>query len=266
MGTRLVRGRYFADADRADSARVAIVDERLAARFWPGQDPIGRAIRRGDSERYTVVGVVNDVHFATVSGETETIGTAYFPHAQAPPMRRLRWLAIKTRTDDATVIRSVRSALASIDADLPLADVQTMNDRTAHSLGSQSLALRLAGLLGGVALLLSMLGLYSVLAYVAAQRRREIGIRIALGSSAIEIFRLVFSEGTTVVAIGLVAGIAGAAAMSRVVQDQLFGVSATDPLILSAVAAATGLVALSACVIPSLRAARVDPVSALHES
>jgi len=265
MSTRLVRGRYFADADRDDRALVAIVDERLAARFWPGQDPIGKGIFRGQSQRFEIVGVVGDVKFDTLAGRQESAGAAYFPHTQAPIPGRLRWIAIKATTDPAAMIRSVRVALSAIDPQLPLSDVQTMSARAGRSIAPQRLAMSLATMFAAVALLLSMVGIYGVLAYIVAQKTREIGIRLALGSTARDIFRLFFSEGLVLIAIGLAIGVAGALAAGRALSDQVFGVAPSDPVVLGTVALATGAIALLACISPARRAARVDPLSVLND-
>jgi predicted lysophospholipase L1 biosynthesis ABC-type transport system permease subunit len=265
MGTPLLRGRDFADSDQEHTLRVAIVDERLAARFWPNQDPIGRRLRRGDSEPYTVVGVVRDVRFESLAAQAE-VGAAYFPLTQAPAAGgRLRWVAIKTAAEPAAVTRALRSSLAAIDPDLPLSDIQTMTERRSRSVVSQKLAMGLASMFGGVALSLSILGLYGVLAYVVAQRTREIGIRIALGSTSRGIFQIFFKEGLALVTGGLMLGLLGALAMGRALEGQVFGVRPTDPFVLGLVAICTGIVALLACVSPAYRATRVDPLSVLTE-
>jgi predicted permease len=264
MGTPIVGGRDFEDSDTASSARVAIVDESLAARLWPDADPIGRVIFRGDAGPYTVVGVVRDVRFEGLAARAESIGAAYFPHGQGPGLSRLRWLAVRT-TNDAPIAREVRAVLARIDPDLPLADVQTMTERTVRSLVPQSLAMGLATLFGVVALFLSVLGIYGVLAYVVARRTREIGIRMALGGTVGSIFQLVFREGLTLVAAGLLVGLAGALMSGQTLQGQLVGVQSTDPIVLGTVTLLTGVIGLSACVAPAMRAARVQPVDVLTE-
>ena len=265
MSTPLVRGRRFTEHDRAAAERVAIVDERLASRLWRDENPIGKALQRGDDVRYTVVGVVREVRFDGLAEQKDSAGTAYFPHTQGPPMGRLRWIAVKTSGDPAGVIPSLRSTLASIDPDLPLSDIQTMTERTSQSLVSQKLAMSLASLFGLIALLLSVVGVYGVLAYVVARRRREIGIRLALGSSPRGIFRLVFGEGLVLVSGGLLLGLLGSVALGRILEDQVYGVRPTDPLILGAVAFATGIIALLACVSPARRATRVDPLTVLSD-
>jgi predicted permease len=265
MSTPLLRGRYFAESDRDNSLPVAIVDQRLAGRFWPDEDPIGKQIQRGNSGPYTVVGVVRSIRFESLAGDAESVGTAYFPHTQAPPLGRLRWIAVKANMESSILIRAVRSALMAIDPDLPLSDIQTMTQRTSRSVVAQKLAMALASAFGIVALLLSALGIYGVLTYVVSQRTREIGIRVALGSTSRGIFRLVFREGVMLVGGGLLLGLAGALALGRVLEDQVFGVRTSDPFVLGMVACGTAIIALLACVSPAHRAARVDPLNVLTE-
>ena len=265
MATPLVRGRSFSEIDRDGAQAVAIVDERLAGRLWPGEDPIGRTIYRGDVGPFTIVGVVREVRFDGLAGSIDAIGTAYFPHTQSPPMRRLRWLAVRSVVDPPALVRALQSAVMEIDPDLPLADAQTMTERTTRSLVSERLAASLAAIFAIIALFLSTLGVYGVLANLVARRRREIGIRMALGSTARAVFYLVLKEGVTLIGGGLVLGLAGAVLMSRAFKGLVFGVTPTDPLLLGTVAAVTGVVALVACVAPARRATLVDPVEVLSE-
>ncbi len=266
MSTPLVRGRHFADNDRADSAAVAIVDEPLAGRLWPGQDPLGRAVYRGGVGPFTVVGVVRNVRLAGLTDAIASIGTAYFPEAQAPPLRRLRWIAIKSSVDASSVVQSLRSTLAAIDPDLPVSDVQTMHDRTAGAVAPQRLAAALATMFAVVALFLSMIGIYGVLANLVASRTRELGIRLALGSTVSRIFRLVLTEGAALIGAGVAAGVAGAVAVAGTLEGLLFGVRPTEPRLIAAVAVAAGGVALLACVAPARRATRVNPVDVLSDA
>ena len=265
MGTPLVRGRFFAESDREKSLRVAIVDERLAARFWPAEDPIGKRIEPGGEDPYTVVGVVREMRFENLTGQSDAIGAAYFPPAQTPPMGRLRWLAVKSTTESGDVIRAIRSALITIDPELPLSDVQTMTQRTERSLVAQRLAMGFASMYGGVALFLTVLGLYGVLAYVVAGKTREIGIRMALGSTPRGIFRIFFSEGVLLVGAGLTLGVVASFALGRALEGQVFGVRPSDPVLLGSVVVLTGVVALLACVSPAYRASNVDPLNVLTE-
>jgi len=264
MATPLIRGRYFDRTDRSDSAKVAIVDQRLAARLWPDADPIGKAIYRGESGPFTIAGVVGDVRLEGLAS-MQSIGTAYFPHTQSPPLRRLRWIALKSSVDPAVVVRGLRLALLEIDPDLPIADVQTMLERTAHAVAPQRLAMSLSTMFAGIALLLSMLGLYGVLVGVVARRTREIGIRLALGDTVGGVFRLVLAEGTGLIGVGLVLGLAGAGLAARTMKGLLFGVQPTDPVVFAGVTIVTGAIALLACIEPARRATRIDPIRVLTQ-
>jgi predicted permease len=265
MSTPIVRGRAFDEHDREASERVAIVDERLAERLWPGEDPLGKGLLRGDLGPFTIVGIVRGVRLAGLTGPADSIGTAYFPHTQAPPMRRLRWIAIRAAVEPATAIRAVRAAMLQVDRDLPIADVQTMGERTARSLAQERLATTLATMFAAVALFLSVLGIYAVLASVVARRTREIGIRMALGSSLRGIFRMVLLEGAGLIGAGLVIGLAGAVATRRLLDGIVFGVRPTDPLVLAAVGVATVGAGLLASVAPARRATRINAVEVLSE-
>ena len=266
MATRLVRGRYFAEA---------IAPTRCASRSWtsgwphgsgPIEDPIGKGVYRGDAGPYTIVGVVREVRFEGLAehARVNRHGVLSAHAGAAAPAA-----AMDRGQDGRRRRRRSRArcagALATIDPDLPLSDIQTMEERTSRSLVSQRLAMGLASLFGLVALFLSICGIYGVLAYVVARRTREIGIRMALGSTVRGIFHLVFREGLALIVVGLILGLAGAVALGRSLQGQLFGVQPTDPFILVTVALVTGCVALLACVAPSLRATRVDPVEVLTE-
>jgi predicted permease len=264
MTTPLMRGRYFDHTDRGDSVKVAIVDQRLAARLWPDADPIGKAIYRGESGPFTIAGVVGDVHLEGLAS-MQSIGTVYFPHTQSPPARRLRWIALKSSVDPAAVVGSLRRAMLEIDPDLPISDVQTMRERTAHAVAPQQLAMSLSAMFAAIALLLSMLGLYGVLVSAVARRTREIGIRIALGDTVRGVFRLVLAEGAALIGVGLVVGIVGAALAARTLKGLLFGVQPTDPMIFAAVTIVTGAIALLACIEPARRATRVDPIKVLTQ-
>jgi predicted permease len=275
MRTPLVRGRVFDERDRADTERVMLIDESLAKRFWSDADPIGTRMYRptypddlnrtdADTQFYTVVGIVRDVQLRDLAGKgARAFGSFYLPQAQWP--ERNNFVAIETRASSEAVMNAVRAEVARLDPLLPLFDVRTMTERTDLSLASRKLALGLSATFGVVALLLAALGIYGVLAYLVAQRRREIGIRMALGSSPRAVFRLVLGEGLWLTVTGLTLGVAGALAVASVLKDQVFGIAPTDPLVLAAVALATGGIALLACVSPALRATRVNPIVVLTE-
>jgi predicted permease len=271
MRGRLVGGRWFTRGDSADSAKTIIIDSRLARRFFPGQDPIGRRMyfpTRGDlymitseTPLFTIVGVVEDMKLRGVVDAMGPIGSYYRPYSQAP--ERLVTFAIQTAAPPATLSDAVRSTIARIDPQLPLYDVQTMAQRADEALGGWRMPATVASAFGIVALCLSVVGIYGVLAYLLAQRTREIAIRVALGCTPGEAFALILREGAVLVGSGLAVGVAGAALLARRLESQLFGVHASDPFVLTIALLVLGTAAVVACVLPARRAAHVDPVVAL---
>jgi putative ABC transport system permease protein len=272
MATPLKRGRYFNERDTPDTLQVAIVDERLARKFWPGQDPIGkRMYQPGDDDLtkitdktkfWTVVGVVADVQLVDLTGEEQPVGTYYFSLDQSPAPRFT--LAIKTTMDPAALTKTLRAEMAKIDSDIPLFDMRTLDERTQLSLRQRRAAMILGLAFASVALFLSAIGIYGVLTYLVTQRTREIGIRIALGSSSSSVFNLVIREGMFLVTIGLVLGLAVAVGLRTYFQSQIFGVRALEPSVISLVIASLVMIALVACVLPAQRATRVDPATVLN--
>ncbi len=273
MNIALIRGRYFEDRDANGAQPAVIVDERLAKKFWPDQDPIGRRmylpdnpedlLRVNEKTRWLhVVGVVHEVRLEDLDGSGNNAGAYYFAWDQAP--RRGGTFAIKTNGDTAAVLKAVRAEIAKIDPELPLYEVGTMDERTNSSLLPRRASMMLALAFGGVALFLSAIGIYGVLAYIVAQRTREIGIRMALGGGAGEIFRLVLREGMWLVAAGFVIGVAGTVSLRHAVESQIYGVRPMEPVVMGSVALVLGAVGVAACVLPARRATRVDPVSILN--
>jgi predicted permease len=274
MSAKLLRGRFFDDRDAAKAPKVVIVDDKLAKRFWPTQDPIGRRMYMPTDINQllaitdktvflTVVGVVGDMKLHDLVEGPKSVGAFYFPMAQ--DAARSMTFAVKTAGDPAAVTSAVRGAINAIDRELPVFDTQTMQDRTEKSLMTRRSPVLLSLGFGVVALLLSAIGIYGVLAYLVTQRTKEIGIRIALGSSAGAIFELVLREGVLLIAGGFVLGAIGAIALRRSLESQLFGVSATDPIVLATVTTVLALVALAACAVPARRATKIDPIVALGE-
>jgi predicted permease len=272
MGTPLKRGRLFNEHDTPEAPAVIIVDERLSQKFWPGADPVGkRMYEPGDDDLmkitektrfWTVVGVVANVQLVDLTGQEQPVGTYYFPLDQSRSPRFT--LAIKTTVDPAILTKTLRAEMAKMDADIPLFDVRTMEERTQFSLIQRRAAMVLAIAFAAVALFLSMIGIYGVLTYVVAQRTREIGIRIALGSSAGSVFKLVIREGMFLVSIGLLLGLAVAVGLRTYFQSQIFGVRALEPSVIFVVIVGLVLVALAACAFPAQRATRVDPAAVLN--
>jgi predicted permease len=276
MRVSLVRGRLFDRRDSDSSMPVVIVDERMARKFWPNTDPVGKRMFRPDSAQdlvkptantrfLTVVGVVREVKYVGLApvAEIDPAGACYFPATQQP-LANL-FFAIRTRSEPANVVPALRRAVAAIDPEMPVYDVKTMVERMDTSLMNRRTPMLLALAFAAVALFLAAVGVYGVLAYQVTQRSREIGIRMALGGRTTSIFRLVFRDGLAMVGIGMVIGLAGALAVGRSLQSQLFGVRSMDPGVISLVAVLLALVALVACVVPALRATRVDPVRALMD-
>jgi len=286
MGVKLVRGRLFDERDRFIEARTTsvggrpngaysiIIDETLAKRFWPGQDPVGRRMYKPNdikdltaiTERtvfYTVVGVIADIKLHDLTEAKKSVGAYFFPMDQDTSTSMT--FAMRTAVDPLSLTSAVRNALGGLDRELPVFDTQTMDQRMEKSLVSRRSPVVLSLVFGGVALLLSAIGIYGVLAYLVTQRRREIGIRIALGSSARSIFELVLREGLLLIIGGFVLGAVGALALRKSLESQLFGVSASDPLVLAAVTGLLAAVAVVACALPARRATRIDPIVALAE-
>jgi predicted permease len=274
IGAKLVRGRFFDERDGPDAPKVIIVDEKLARRFWPGQDPIGRRMYlpqdinnllaiNDKTVFFSVVGVVHDIKLADLVSGNGEVGAYYFPMGQ--DSSRLLTYAVKVATDPSAVANSIREVIHSLDPELPVYEMQTMLERTDKSLMSRRSPMLLSLGFGAVALFLSAIGIYGVLAYLVTQRKKEIGIRIALGSSAGAIFELVLREGLLLIGGGFALGAAGAFLVRKSLESQLFGVTATDPVVLVVVTGTLALVAVLACALPARRATRIDPIVALTE-
>ena len=209
-----------------------------------------------------VVGVVRSIRLRDLA-EEQSVGAYYYPFAQ--DASRGFTLAVRTQPGAGDLTRAIRAEVSAIDPMLALFDVRTMAERTELSLSSRRTSMALALTFGGLALFLSATGIYGVLAYLVTQRRREIGIRVALGSSGARVVRLVIREGFVMVGGGLAAGLAGAVAMQRAIANEVYGVEPLDPLVLVLVMGTLAAVSLLACVIPARRALRVDPMTVLHE-
>jgi hypothetical protein len=240
-----------------------IVDERLARRYWPDSDPIGRRMFEPadgkdilavteKTQWFTVIGVVGEVK---LRGLVEGVGdTGAFSRVQAQtPLRGLTF-AVRTAGDRTSVATAVRETFARVDRELPVFNVQTMAERTDRSLVTRRTPMLLSMAFGFIALFLAAVGIYGVLAYLVTQRRKEIGIRIALGSSAAAVLRLVLREGVVLIAGGFALGAAGTVAVRRGLESQLFGVRAADPVVLVLAIVTLAAVAVAACLLPARRA------------
>jgi putative ABC transport system permease protein len=260
MHTPLIRGRVFTDGDRASSALVVVVNQTLADRFWPGQDPIGRHLANSrDQLQREVIGVVGDVKFnALSSGRIEEI---YLPLEQSP-VKALT--LIVSGQDAAGLVSAVRARVADIDPNLPVTGIASMNDVVKASVAQPRLVAQFVAVFAAVALLLSAVGIYGLMSYNVSVRKQELGIRMSLGAAARDVLRLVVGQGLRLAALGTVIGIAVSLGLTRLLASQLFQVNATDPATFVMASGALLVAALLACYIPARRATRVDPLTALR--
>ena len=257
-----VEGRAFTAADREGAPGVCVINASLAKRLFPGESALGKVLLRGrDAEiKHEIVGVIHDV---------KTNGlNAPAPDEVYYPMRQLgrpgMGLVVRTQGDPAALQAVIRSAVADIDPDQPISFFRTMDSTVAQSLGVQRIVASLTAVFAGVALVLSAVGLYSVVAYAVAQRTGEIGIRMALGAQPGQVVGLIMRSGLQLVGIGLLAGLAAAAGAAQLIQALLFNVQPFEPLVYGGVALLFAAVAALACLLPSLRASRIDPLVALR--
>jgi len=270
MRIPLVQGRGIEEADRIGAPGVAVVNRTLARQVWPDGDAVGQRILLGggatDSVWRTIVGVVGDVRHRGLDAEPRP--EIYLPHAQFPAgtgtaLRTLR-LVLRGEADPVQLTAGVRAAVAGLDPDLPLAEVQTMEEALGAWAAERRLTTVLVGGFAALALLLGAVGVYGVMAHVVVQRTREIGIRIALGAVPREILRLVLAQGAVLAGLGIAAGVAGAYLVTRLLEGLLFQVRPTDPLTFAVTTFLLALVATIASAVPALRATRVDPIEALR--
>jgi predicted permease len=266
LGITLIAGREFTDAEaQMRTPNTVIVSETLARRFWPDQDPIGKRVKTGSVDStdpwLTIVGVVREAKWRGLPRNSTADPDLFFPFQ---PQSRNFALLVRTRVPPETVTDSVRRAVRAVEPGATLFNVATMEERVSGRMARPRFVSWLTGVFAGLALLLSAIGVYGVLAQNVARRTQEIGIRMALGASAGEILRLVLRRGLGLVGIGLAIGAAGALAMTRLLQTLLFGVSQTDPVTFGGVMLVLGAVALVATWIPARRAMRVDPLVALR--
>jgi hypothetical protein len=260
-------GRTFNELDATGGAGVAIVTQRGARLLWPGQNPLGQTLERGNRV-FEVIGVVGDVRGADTQGlrgggpDREPRAAVYFAASQLP--QRTMTLLVRAPGGSVSATREVRDAVRQLDPTLALAQVRLLSDWLAEGLAPTRLTITLATVFAGIALLLTLIGIYGVLAYSVAARTKEIGVRMAIGATRRSIIGLVVGDGMRWVGAGIAAGLISALAGSRFVASLLFETPARDPVTFAAVAGAVALVALVACSIPAVRAARVSPLVAMR--
>jgi putative ABC transport system permease protein len=271
-GIPMLRGRSFTDQDGPDKEKVIIISESIAQRFFPGQDPIGKQLHDyadliGQNRTFfTIVGVVKDVQHGSPESQ-ETPFQGYYPDAQNFAADLINWgtLVIRTAGDPHSLIAPLSKLVTDLDPNLPISDVNLFDDLVARSFATKRLATIIIGLFSGAALFLAAVGLYGVLSYSVTQRRREIGVRIALGALQVSILHLVIRQGFKVVGAGLVIGLVTSLALSRAIAGILYGVSGSDLASITLSIAILSFVSLIACLLPALRATRINPITALRE-
>jgi putative ABC transport system permease protein len=265
MNIPLVRGRYFDARDTADAPGVAIISEKLAQKYWPGEDPVGQRITfEGGPQQprfREVIGIVGHVRNEGLEGESR--GQYYVPYAQRPTSADL-FLVVRADGDPTLLAPLVRGRIASADKDLPVYRVTTMEKLVSDSLAQRRFSMTLFGVFAALALALAIVGLYGVMSYGVAQRTHEIGLRMALGAQGRDVLRMVVGQGMALVAVGLGLGLAGALALTRLMASLLYGVSAADPVTYAGIAVLLAAVALVASYVPARRATKVDPMVALR--
>jgi putative ABC transport system permease protein len=277
MGLKLVRGRFLTDVDREDAMPAVVINETMAERYWPGDTAIGRQFMMGTDDKpwLTIVGVVGNVRHNAIVEEPRA--EMYLSHAQLPAhvgsAPRGMTLVVKTdpaapsgvRSNPLALAGQVRDVIHSIDRNLPISDIRTMEDVTAAALSQPRFVTFLLALFAGTALTLAAIGIYGTISLLVAERTQEMGIRLALGADRPAILKLVLGQGMLLTAIGLAIGLAGAVLLTRTLSGLIYGVGTLDPLTFAAVPALLCVVALLACVLPARRAASVDPITTLRQ-
>jgi putative ABC transport system permease protein len=265
LGIPLRRGRTFTAADREGAPRVAIINETLARTAFPGQDAIGRWLQTGDpdpdSDKITIVGVVPDVKYSGLDTPAEP--TIYVPYKQALWWRAM-YMIMRTTGDPLSHVPAVRAAVTSVDPEIPLQEVRTMERLIGESVAEPRYRALLLSAFGVLALILASAGIYGVMSYTVSQRRRETGVRLALGATSGDVMRLVIRDGMRLAGIGVIVGIALAWMSTRVLTSMLFDVSPLDPLTFGSMALFLTTVGFVACMIPARRASRTDPMTAIR--
>jgi predicted permease len=262
MGTALLHGRNFSNADREASPKVVIINETMAKRYWPGVDAIGKRLRLGaaDAPLREVVAVVKDGKWRNIGEPPRAV--VYRPNSQS--WSPLSSFVVRTAGKPNAVLADVRREVQRLDPNLPVQALRTLPEHVSEALWPARLGAGLLAVFGLLALTLAAVGLSGLIAYLVGQRTHEIGIRLALGAQAGDVLKLVIWQGLKLMLSGVVIGLLGAFALTRLMQNLLYGLSPTDPLTFLAITFLLVAVALLACFIPARRATKVDPLAALR--
>jgi putative ABC transport system permease protein len=265
----LLRGRDFNDRDSEASPKVVIVNDAAARRYWPGEEPIGQRISLGAEDDWReIVGVVADTRHEGLDADADP--AAFLPQHQrftslGNGFERVITLVIRSTADVGSTMAMLRTAVAGIDAKLPIGMATPMEEVIGETVAPRRLTFALVSLFAIVALALTAAGLYGVMAYIVTQRTREIGVRMALGATRAQVLTMMLRQGGAITTVGIGLGVGGALLLTRSMTSLLFGVSAADPLVYAAVSVLLAAVALIAVAVPSSRATRIDPLLALRD-
>ncbi|HEY7409377.1 MAG TPA: ABC transporter permease [Vicinamibacteria bacterium] len=278
LGVTILGGRAFSEADTLEGAQVAIINREMARRHWRDADPIGKVIAVNppihlvpagtvpadyEPTRFTIVGVAADVHYGGL--QARPVPLVYVPYAQGAEGALTMYLVVRSAGDPRALAPTLRERIREVDPDVAAASIRTMDDRVSAAKARPRLHTVVLGAFAFIALLLAAVGIYGVMSHAAAQRTREIGIRMAVGASSRAILALFMRQGLAMVAAGLVAGMLGAASLTRALRTLLFQVSPTDARVFAAITLLLAAVALGAAWFPARRATRLDPLAALRE-
>jgi putative ABC transport system permease protein len=261
IGTPLIAGRFFTEDDGPNSPMVVLVNASFARQFFPGEETVGKRLSLWGNDDVAIVGVVGDVKDTPSDFEAKA---AFYWNDRQMTNGGDRLLVMRSKSAPAGLSAAIRSEVLSLDKDLPVTEVKTLDEVANAAVSGARFTLLLVGLFGGLALVLAVIGLYGVMAYSVSQRSREIGIRIALGAERRDILRMVIGKGALLASTGIVIGLGGALGLTRFLQGLLFGVSATDVVVFAVVPLVLAIVALAACYVPARRATRIDPMLALR--
>ncbi len=263
MGATLVAGRDFTERDNETAPGAVIINEAMARRYWPGEDPIGKRIEVSgeDSRPREIVAIVKDVKQDEWTAKPRS--EMYLPYLQATDPRYLT-LVVRTSSEPLQLATAVQSEVWAIDKSLPVSEIMSFEQAISASIAGQRFNMLLLGIFAAVALMLAVVGIYGVMSYSVTQRTHEIGIRMALGARASDVLRMIAGQGMALVAIGIGVGLAGAFLLTRLMESLLFGVSVTDTATFIAIPLILAGVALAACAVPARRATKVDPMIALR--
>jgi putative ABC transport system permease protein len=270
MGIALIKGRLFTAEDTRDSQQVIVIDEALAQKYFPNEDPIGKRLKHGPTTpSLEIVGVVRHVEPYSLDGQSSDVAQFYTNFNQTSlqllpgGVRRINVL-VRTEAEPLSLVSAVRAQIAVLNKDQAVFNVRTMEQAVTQSIAPRRFSMLLLTVFALVALALASLGIYGLLSYAVAQRTREIGVRMALGAQSGDVVKLVMGQGMKHALIGVAIGLVASLALTRTMKTLLFGVSATDPITFAAIALLLTVVALLACWIPARRATKVDPLIALR--